>query len=638
VERVIVSVASAGCTTVEPRLIAGQALAKFSVANDHVESPMKSANTVRSLAPMLRLHTWAFPVIVVVGLLQSLSEGFGIGLFIPLLRGLVGTAPAAAQGGWLVARMEAIFQHVPSDNRQAVIAASLFAVVLATALLAYAHGRLFTWFDGSIAHHLRRSIFSQLLTVGFGIIENDRSGRLLNVLASDTWRTSEALKILVHLTISATTVAVYIALLVLMSWRLTLVVAVGMLLVSGAVRLFTKGVRELGERVTHDNSELAHRMVEGIDGMRVIRAFGREPYEQNRFDAASERLRRTILRMGYIEGAVHPVHEILMASLLLAVLFVTARSATDISVLLVFVFVLYRLQPRVKDFEACRVRLAALASSVDAVTSVLDTAGKEYVHSGTVVHPGFDKAIVFDQVSFQYEQDGDLALADASFSIPAGQTTAFVGPSGGGKSTVIKLILRFYDPTSGRILTDGRPLSEFDLDSWRGQIAVVGQDGYLFNATVRENIKYGRLDASDEAVVDAARRADAHAFIERLPNKYDTVLGHHGVRLSGGQRQRISLARAIVRNPRILILDEATNALDSISEQWIQETLAKMKDNRTVIVIAHRLATIEQADQIVVLEKGRVRERGTLRDLVLRDDLFATMYRLQHRSTVAFEG
>jgi ATP-binding cassette, subfamily B, bacterial MsbA len=598
---------------------------------------MKQTNTVRSLAPMLRLHTWAFPVLVVVGLLQSLSEGFGIGLFIPLLRGLVGT-PASTQGGWLVDRMEALFQHVAPDERQAVIALSLFAVVLATALLAYLHGSLFTWVDGSIAHHLRRRIFRQLLTVGFGVIERDRSGRLLNVLASDTWRTSEALKILVHITITASTVSVYVVLLLLMSWRLTLVVAVGMLLVSGVVRLFTRGVRELGERVTQSNSELAHRMVEGIDGMRVIRAYGREPYEQGRFDTASDRLRRAILRMGYIEGAVHPVHEILIAALLLAVLFVTARSATDISVLLVFVFVLYRLQPRVKDFEACRVRLAALASSVDAVTSVLDTSGKQYVQSGTLVHPGLADRIVFEGVSFQYEQGSDSALVDASFAIPAGTTTAFVGPSGGGKSTVIKLILRFYDPTAGRILTDGRSLSDFEIDSWRRQIAVVSQDGYLFNATVRDNIAYGRLDASEEDIVDAARQADAHTFIERLPDKYDTVLGHHGVRLSGGQQQRISLARAIVRNPRILVLDEATNALDSISEQWIQETLAKMKDNRTVIVIAHRLATIEQADQIIVLEKGHVREGGTLRELVQADGLFAELYRLQHRSAAVLEG
>jgi ATP-binding cassette, subfamily B, bacterial MsbA len=595
-------------------------------------------NTVRSLTPMLRLHAWALPAIVVVGLLQSLSEGLGIGLFIPLLRGLVGTAGAPTQSGWLVGRMEALFQHVAPDERQAVIALSLFAVVLTTALLAYLHGTLFTWVDGSIAHHLRRSIFRQLLTVGFGVIERDRSGRLLNVLASDTWRTSEALKILVHMTITASTVSVYVVLLLLMSWRLTLVVGVGMLVVSEVVRLLTRGVREIGESVTQSNSELAHRMVEGIDGMRVIRAYGREPYEESRFDAASDRLRRAILRMGYIEGAVHPVHEILIAALLLAVLFVTARSETDISVLLVFVFVLYRLQPRVKDFEACRVRLAGLGSSVDEVTSVLDTAGKQYVESGTLVHPGLDDGIVFDGVSFQYESERDPALVHVSFGIPVGATTAFVGPSGSGKSTVIKLILRFYDPTSGRILTNGRKLSDFDLVSWRRQIAVVSQDGYLFNATVRENIAYGRIDATTDQIVDAARRADAHEFIESLPEKYDTVLGHHGVRLSGGQQQRISLARAIVRNPRILILDEATNALDSISEHWIQDTLAKMKENRTVIVIAHRLATIDQADQIIVLEKGHVRERGTLSELVMADGLFATMYRLQHQSAVVLKS
>ncbi len=586
---------------------------------------------------MLRLHKWAFPSIVLLGVLQSLSEGFGIGLFIPLLHGLVGgTTPT--RGGWLVGRMDGLFQHVPADERQAVIALCLFAVVLATATLSYTHGILFTWVDGRIAHQLRGRIFDQLLTVGFGAIERDRSGRLLNVLASDTWRTSEALKILVHLIITTSTVIVYVVLLLLMSWRLTLVVAIGMLLVSGVVRLFTKGARELGESVTRSNSELAHRMVEGIDGMRVIRAYGREPYEQRRFDVASDRLRQAILRMGYIEGAVHPVHEILIAGLLLAILFVTARSATDMSLLLVFVFVLYRLQPRVKDFEACRVRLAALAASVDAVVSILDRSGKAYVQSGTLMHPGLDDAIVFDGVSFLYDSDSNPALLDASFAIPAGKTTAFVGPSGGGKSTVIKLILRFYDPTGGRILTNRQSLRDFDLTSWRNQIAVVSQDGYLFNATVRENIGYGRIGATDEEIVDAARQADAHDFIEQLPDRYETVLGHHGMRLSGGQQQRISLARAIVRNPRILVLDEATNALDSISEHWIQETLEKMRANRTVIVIAHRLATIEQADQIIVLENGTVRERGTLRELVAADGLFARLYRLQHRSSVVTNG
>jgi subfamily B ATP-binding cassette protein MsbA len=268
---------------------------------------------------------------------------------------------------------------------------------------------------------------------------------------------------------------------------------------------------------------------------------------------------------------------------------------------------------------------------VEEVLSFLNTDDKQYVTSGNVNHMATDQDIVFDRVSFQYDPCDEPALSEASFRILAGRTTAFVGPSGGGKSTVMKLLLRFHDPTDGRIIVDRHSLPEFDIDFWRSQIALVSQDVYLFNASVRENIAYGRLDAGLDEIIEAARKADAHDFIERLPNKYDTALGHHGLRLSGGQQQRITLARAIIRNPRILILDEATNALDSISEQWVQETLDKLRENRTVVMIAHRLSTIERADQIIVLEKGRVRERGTLPELVKAGGLFARLYHLQHR-------
>jgi ABC-type multidrug transport system fused ATPase/permease subunit len=581
---------------------------------------------------MLRLHTFAFPTIVIFGLLQSFTEGISISLFIPLLRGLIGRTQAPAGDHWLVGAMESVIQRAPPERRLAFIALCLLCAVLASALLAYLHGVLLASVDGKIAHHLRRRIFSQLLAVPFAFIEQDRSGRLLNILASDSWRASDALKILVHMTITSCTIAVYVILLFLMSWQLTLIVAGTMLLVSGIVRLLTRGVRELGQRVTRLNSELADRMIEGIDAMRIIRAFGRERYEQGRFDTASERMRTAMLRLGLLEEAVHPVHEILVSALFLIILIVIARNASDVSVMLVFVFVLYRLQPRVKDLEASRVRLASLATSVDEVFSLLNgRCEPQHVGTASPARAVHDDEIVFDHVSFRYDRRDRPALSDVSFRIPAGLTTAFVGPSGGGKSTIIKLILRFNEPTEGRILADGRSLHEIDLDSWRSQIGLVSQDGYLFNATVRENIAYGRLDASLDEIVDAARRADAHAFIEQLPHGYETVLGHRGVRLSGGQQQRISVARAIVRNPRILILDEATNALYSISEQWIQETLNTLRDNRTIIMIAHRLATIEQADQIMVLEKGRIRECGTLRELVTAGGLFTNLYQLQHR-------
>jgi len=268
---------------------------------------------------------------------------------------------------------------------------------------------------------------------------------------------------------------------------------------------------------------------------------------------------------------------------------------------------------------------------VEAVQALLDRTDKRYLMSGTHVQPALARGIAFDRVSFRYDTAEDPALTEVSFTIAAGRTTALVGLSGGGKSTIIKLILRFEDPTDGAIFVDGRPLPGLDLESWRSQLALVSQDVYLFNATVRENIAYGRLDATFDEIVDAARQADAHEFIERLPAQYETPLGPRGVRLSGGQQQRISLARALVRNPAVLILDEATNALDSISESWIQGTLEKLCDQRTVIMIAHRLSTIERADRIIVLDKGRVQEQGTLTDLLAADDLFARLYHLQHR-------
>jgi subfamily B ATP-binding cassette protein MsbA len=574
--------------------------------------------------------------VVLLGFLESLSEGVGVSLFIPLLRRLISPATPAT-GGWLIERLDGLFRDVPADRRLAIAALSLFAVILTTAALAYAHGVLFAWVDGRIAHHLRRTIFDRLLAMPFGTIERDRSGRLLNVLASDTWRTSEALRVVVHLLVTASTVIVYVVLLLLMSWRLTVVVTVGILLVSVLIQRLSRGVRQLGEAMARSNSELAHRMIESLDGMRVIRAFGREAYEQERFDAVSSRLRSAILRTGFVEGAVHPVHVVLVSGLLLAIVLATAGMTPDVSVLLVFVLVLYRLQPRVKDLEAARVRLASLSSSVDEVRRVLSVPAAPPARSEAAPLPALRDGIVFDHVSYAYEETVESALKDVSFSIPAGRTTALVGPSGGGKSTIIKLLLRFHEPTTGQITVDGRVLSEIDVASWRMNIGLVGQDGFLFNATVRENIAYGKVDATDAEIVEAARQANAHEFIERLPDKYATIVGPRGVRLSGGQQQRLALARAIVRDARILILDEATNALDSLSEDWIQQALERLGAGRTVIMIAHRFATIERADQILVLDDGHIQERGTLADLVAAGGLFARMHRLQHR-TLAVAG
>ncbi len=375
-------------------------------------------------------------------------------------------------------------------------------------------------------------------------------------------------------------------------------------------------------------------MYEGLAGMRTIRAFGREPHEQKQFDQASKQVRNVFMKIDLISGAVNPLYEVLSALLVLSILVIALlQDQTALPTLLTFLFILYRLQPQMQLLDSGRVRLLMLASSVDDVMYFLDRSDKPYIRSGHVPFPGLQQAISIESASFRYNPQDKPALQDISISIPRGKTTALVGPSGAGKSTLINLICRFYDVTEGETFVDGRPLREFDLASWRSRMAIVSQDVYIFSTTVRENIAYGCLDATEAEIIAAAKQANAHEFIMQLPQGYDTKVGDRGIRLSGGQRQRIALARAIVRNPQILILDEATNALDSISEHLIQEALNTLSQNRTVIVIAHRLSTIEQAEQIIVINEGRVAEQGNLQQLLEHDGLFAQLYHLQYRNT-----
>jgi ABC-type multidrug transport system fused ATPase/permease subunit len=594
---------------------------------------MKKNNIYTNILSILRFYPWAIPVIVILGTLSSFFEGIGISLFIPLLQSLDSSSLSTGNNNFLVDILNRIFVEVPPNNRLIIIAISIVASISIKNLLIYSNSILFAWFSSRIGHDLRSRIFHQLLSISYSFLEGNESGKLMNTLASETWRTGQALSAFVGLIINCCTISVFTILLLLLSWQLTVLVAILMALISITIQLVTRRVKYLGQQAVESNSALATRMWEGLAGMKVIRAFGREDYEQERFNRVSKNVRNTFFKLDALTASVNPISEVLSAILLVCILVITLlQDKTSLPRLLTFIFILYRLQPQVKQLDAARVNLIALSSAVDDVISLLNESDKPYIRSGNINFKKLKQGIYFESVSFAYNATEKPAVQDISIFIPQGKTTAIVGPSGAGKSTLIGLICRFYNLEIGEIYVDDYPLKELNLHDWRNQIAIVSQDVHMFSTTVLENIAYGRLGVTEAEVIEAAKLANAHQFISELPQGYDTKVGDRGVRLSGGQRQRIALARAIVRNPEILILDEATNALDSISEHLIQEALNTLSDNRTVIVIAHRLATIEQADQIIVLNAGRVIEQGKLPDLLKLNGLFAQLYNLQHRN------
>lgn len=594
------------------------------------ESVTKQTKTIRALLPLLKLYPWAIPVIVTLGILSSLSEGLGISLFIPFLQSLDQTASSAASSR-LTELLNQILTAIPHAEGRFVIPLLILASILLKNCLAYSNRMLSYWLNMQISHRLRSGIFKQLLSVSYSFLDAHQSGQLLNTLNTETWQTSYALSTLVGLVITACTIAVFTILLLLISWQLTFLVAIAMVLISITIQFLTREVRSLGQQAVQANATLTNQMLEGLIGMKVIRAFSHEPYEQQRFDRSSEAVRRTFTKLELVSGAVGPLSEVLAAVMLVCILVIGLQDRDTLPTLLTFIFILYRLQPQVKQFDSARVGLLAVTASVKDVLSLLDRSDKPYIHSGTIPFQGLKHEIAFKAVTFSYHSGEKPALQNISLSIPRSQTTALVGPSGAGKSTLINLICRFYDPTQGEILIDGLPLAQLQLVAWRRQIAIVSQDIHMFSTTVRENIAYGQLEATESEIIAAASLANADEFIRQLPQGYETKVGDRGIRLSGGQRQRIALARAIIRNAELLILDEATNALDSVSETLIQEAINTFSQNRTVIVIAHRLSTIEKADQIIVLDQGKVVEQGSLQHLLQCDGLFARLYSLQFR-------
>lgn len=487
----------------------------------------------------------------------------------------------------------------------------------------------------------RARIFRQFMNMSYAQVSRYKTGDLTSY--ADQAIGAGNLIFLSNLFLSEVLIVVsYAAVLFWLSWSTTLGALVALLLLSSFLGNIIRRVREMAQEFIHKSVELNELTVEFLQGMRLVRVFSREDYAIDKVDSALYSSAQA-KRKGMIwEETIKPLVES-MTVLGLAIFLVGGfllLSDQGLSVLprmTTFLFVIYRLMPRIGTINKTIAKIIGLSPTIDRITEILRTDNKEYTVDGDVTYPGLGKVIKFNEVSLRYIEGEQRAVKDLSITIAKGDMIALVGESGAGKSTVIDLLLRLYDPTAGQILIDGVDLRQLNLNSWREYIGVVSQDTIILHASIRDNIAFGRLEASTEQIVAAAQAANAHEFILDMANGYDTVVGDRGYRLSGGQRQRLAIARAILRNPEILVLDEATSDLDSRSEQLIQTAIDELRSERTVFAIAHRLSTITAADQILVLEKGELMEHGTHKELLAQNGRYAYFWQIQSGSGSSVE-
>jgi subfamily B ATP-binding cassette protein MsbA len=585
------------------------------------------------LIAVVRQHLWLLPGMIVLALLSALFEGFSLTLVIPLIYALDESAIPEDQGPLLDFLYSSV-AAIPTETRLLAVLAAIFAAVVLKSLIGYANMVVLGVVYGRLSHSLRIGVFSKIIEMPLATFERERSGRFLNVLNSETWRATDALNSIFTMITSLSTTIVFIALLLVLSWRLTLLALLCMALIPPLIQVLTLRVKQLSERGLEANEALAKRTWTALNSLRIIHVFGRESVEVARFTEISDRVRHIFLRMALISMTTGPITEVLITGVVALLALMIDATHVPVATLVGFLAILYRLQPRILLFVSAQAKLLSLQAPVSEVIDVLTT--RAVPPTGDVQRPfiGLRDSIRFEEVTFSHHGDSRPTLANVSFAIPQGSIFAIVGSSGAGKSTMLDLLLRFYEPQQGAIWIDEVPLREIETRSWRSHLAVVSQDPYIFDDTVRANILYGRPEAIDAEIVEAARLACADDFIRELPMGYDTVVGERGTQISGGQRQRIALARVLLRAPDVLILDEATNALDIMTEQAFREALKSFARDRIVIIVAHRPAMITIADHVVVLEGGTVVEQGDPRTLLAAHGLFARMFPV-HQPTPA---
>ncbi|MDB9448717.1 heterocyst formation ABC transporter subunit HepA [Dolichospermum circinale] len=567
---------------------------------------------------------------IVFSALAASFEGFGLGFLLVFLQSLTtpGAEPVKTGIGWFDILILGI--NASTTERLYRISALIIVTTFMRASFNYIGQICIQFSEVSLVDNLRKRIFQQLEAQTLNYFSHKKSGELVNILTSEMERIRQIFGGLAFLITRSFTLIIYSISLFILSWKLTIVSILLFSLLAVALSTLNKQIRERSFAITSANDNFTARVLEFIEGIRTIHAFSTQEFERKRYYQASEKIVNTWKSVYWISLIVKPLAESISTLILISMIIVALTTGLmKVSALLTFFFVLFRIIPMTQDLNGVVAFLSTQAGAVENIKELLRTDDKIYFQNGALRFPGFKRSIDLVSVDFDYSPD-QRVLHNITLSIKQGEMTALIGSSGAGKTTLADLIPRFHDATDGYIYIDEVDIRKFDINSLRSQIAVVSQNTFIFNTSVWNNIAYGTPTATEIEIKEAARLANALEFILEMPEGFDTQLGDRGVRLSGGQRQRIAIARALLKNPEILILDEATSALDSVSERLIQESLEKLSVGRTVIAIAHRLSTIAKADKVVVLEQGKIVEQGAYQELLQQRGKFWQYYQIQN--------
>ncbi len=524
----------------------------------------------------------------------------------------------------------------PAEKKIQLAAVAALSFIVITAIGSFA-GFVDNYYNERVAQYvaddLRKKMYHHLQHLSLSYYDSHQTGKLLSTITADVSTIQDfASSTLLNILVDLLTIVGMVGIMFYLNSDFTLVALAVTPFLLFFVARFKKTMKKATREVRKDQSNMFVVMQQGLESIRAVNAFGRQDLEEDRLKKASHETMYAALKARKVKSVLSPVVTITVAACTAFVLWrgasLVLNGIMTVGALTVFIWYMSKFFSPVQDLAKMTSTVAQVTVALERIQAILDTTTITFQKPDAVKPGKLNGDITFENVCFSYDPESPV-LSDFDLSIKCGQRIGICGPTGSGKSTIVSLIARFYDPTKGRVMIDGTDISDYTLDGLREQIGFVLQDTVLFYGSIRENIAYGRPGATDEEIIEAAKLANADEFIAKMPHGYDTLVGERGVTLSGGQRQRIGIARAVVRNSPILILDEPTASLDSESEKTVMEALEKLMIGRTVIIIAHRLSTIRDADKIIVLNKGLVAEQGTHEELLEKGEIYSELYNAQ---------